>query len=86
MVTLDQLFKRDYGSAKIGFFGCGCWFYWDQFDGLKQRLLEHQALLWNDCARTASRSSMAALWTTRRQRQPSATISDAKALTSYSAP
>jgi L-arabinose isomerase len=42
MITFDQLFQREYGSAKIGVFGCGCWFYWDQFPGLKDRLIEHQ--------------------------------------------
>lgn len=42
MVTFEQLFKRDYGSAKIGVFGCGTWFYWHQFPGLKERLIEHQ--------------------------------------------
>jgi len=35
MLTFEELFKRDYGSAKIGVFGCGCWFYWHQFEGLK---------------------------------------------------
>ncbi len=45
MLTLDELFERDYGSAKIGFFGCGCWFDWDQFEGLKERLLDHQAVI-----------------------------------------
>jgi L-arabinose isomerase len=44
MITFDQLFKRDYGSAKIGVFGCGCWFYWDQFPGLKDKLIEHQTV------------------------------------------
>ena len=44
MITLDQLFQRDYGSARIGVFGCGCWFYWDQFPGLKDRLIEHQTV------------------------------------------
>jgi len=42
MVTFQELFKRDYGSAKIGVFGCGCWFYWHQFEGLKERLIGHQ--------------------------------------------
>jgi L-arabinose isomerase len=42
MVTFEELFRRDYGSAKVGIFGCGCWFYWDQFPGLKERLLGHQ--------------------------------------------
>ena len=41
-VTFEELFKRDYGSARIGVFGCGCWFYWDQFPGLKERLIGHQ--------------------------------------------
>nr|PZN55018.1 MAG: arabinose isomerase [Chloroflexota bacterium] len=39
---MADLFKRDYGSAKIGVFGCGCWFYWDQFPGLKEKLEGHQ--------------------------------------------
>ena len=42
MVTFEQIFKRDYGSAKIGVFGCGCWFYWHQFEGLKEKLIDHQ--------------------------------------------
>lgn len=42
MVTFEELFKRDYGSAKIGVFGCGCWFYWHQFEGLREKLIEHQ--------------------------------------------
>ena len=44
MITFEDLFKRDYGSAKIGVFGCGCWFYWDQFPGLKDKLIGHQAV------------------------------------------
>lgn len=44
MITFDDLFRRDYGSARIGVFGCGCWFYWDQFAGLKERLIEHQGV------------------------------------------
>jgi L-arabinose isomerase len=47
MVTFEQLFKRDYGSAKIGVFGCGCWFYWQQFEGLKERLIAHQVFFEN---------------------------------------
>lgn len=42
MATTEELFKRDYGSANIGVFGCGCWFYWHQFEGLRERLLQHQ--------------------------------------------
>jgi L-arabinose isomerase len=42
-VTFDDLFTRNYGSARIGVFGCGCWFYWQQFPGLKERLIQHQA-------------------------------------------
>ena len=30
------------GGARIGVFGCGCWFYWDQFPGLRERLERHQ--------------------------------------------
>ena len=26
-ITFEQLFKRTYGSAKIGVFGCGHWMY-----------------------------------------------------------
>jgi L-arabinose isomerase len=42
MMALDELFERDYGSAKVGVFGCGCRFYWHQFEGLKEGLLGHQ--------------------------------------------
>lgn len=35
--------ERDDSGPRIGVFGCGCWFYWDQFPGLKDRLLVHQA-------------------------------------------
>ena len=42
MTTFEELFRRDYGSAKIGVFGCGCWFYWHQFEGLRERLVGHQ--------------------------------------------
>jgi len=42
MTPLDELFERDHGSAKMGVFGCGCWFYWHQFGGLKERLIGHQ--------------------------------------------
>ena len=28
--------------ARVGVFGCGCWFYWAQFPGLKERLIGHQ--------------------------------------------
>jgi len=41
-VTFDELFKREYSSARIGVFGCGCWFYWDQFKGLKEKLVGYQ--------------------------------------------
>lgn len=41
-VTFDELFKREYSSARIGVFGCGCWFYWDQFKGLKEKLIGYQ--------------------------------------------
>jgi len=42
MATFEELFRRDYGSAKIGVFGCGCWFYWHQFEGLRERLVGYQ--------------------------------------------
>ena len=42
MTSFEELFRRTYGSAKIGVFGCGCWFYWHQFEGLKERLIQHQ--------------------------------------------
>jgi len=29
-------------QPRIGVFGCGCWFYWDQFPGLRERLVSHQ--------------------------------------------
>ncbi len=41
--ALGRLFKRDYGSARIGVFGAGLAAYWPQFAGLKERLLAHQA-------------------------------------------
>ncbi len=41
-MTFEELFTRKYPSPRIGVFGCGCWFYWHQFDGLKARLIEHQ--------------------------------------------
>ncbi len=44
MQTLDTLFARASLRPRVGVFGCGCWFYWDQFPGLKERLLEHQAV------------------------------------------
>lgn len=44
MTTFEELFKRVHGSARIGVFGCGCWFYWQQFEGLKERLIGHQAV------------------------------------------
>ena len=37
-ITFEQLFKRNYGSAKIGVFGCGLWAYWSQFPGLREKL------------------------------------------------
>ena len=42
MNTFEGLFERDDEGARIGVFGCGCWFYWDQFEGLKERLIAHQ--------------------------------------------
>jgi L-arabinose isomerase len=44
MITYDTLFQRNYASPRIGVFGCGCWFYWDQFPGLKDKLIGHQAV------------------------------------------
>lgn len=44
MVTLEGLFERHDVGARIGVFGCGCRFYWGQFQGLKERLLAHQAV------------------------------------------
>jgi len=43
MRTFEELFKREYEATKIGVFGCGCWFYWHQFEGLKERLIGYQA-------------------------------------------
>jgi L-arabinose isomerase len=43
-VTFEQLFTRQFTSAKIGVFGCGHWMYWSQFAGLKEKLLGHQAI------------------------------------------
>lgn len=34
--------ERAYEKPRIGIFGCGCWFYWQQFDGLRERLVSHQ--------------------------------------------
>jgi L-arabinose isomerase len=42
MSTYRELLQRDYHRPRIGVFGCGCWFYWDQFEGLKERLIGHQ--------------------------------------------
>jgi len=36
-------YVRQYERPRIGVFGCGCHFYWQQFPGLRERLLEHQA-------------------------------------------
>ncbi len=38
MVTLE----RTWVEPRIGVFGCGCWLYWHQFEGLKERLISHQ--------------------------------------------
>ncbi|MHB9033612.1 MAG: L-fucose/L-arabinose isomerase family protein [Anaerolineae bacterium] len=37
-----ETFQRTMLRPRVGVFGCGCWFYWDQFPGLKERLLTHQ--------------------------------------------
>jgi len=47
MAMFGELPRRDYGSARIGVFGCGCWFYWHQFEGLKERLIAHQSYFEN---------------------------------------
>jgi L-arabinose isomerase len=39
----SDIIQRTYASPKIGVFGAGCWFYWDQFPGLRERLVAHQA-------------------------------------------
>ena len=44
MNTLDTLFQHATLRPRLGVFGCGCWFYWDQFPGLRDRLLAHQAV------------------------------------------
>jgi L-arabinose isomerase len=36
---------RSYQSARIGLFGCGCHFYWRQFEGLRERLVAHQQVV-----------------------------------------
>jgi L-arabinose isomerase len=41
--TFNGLFTRSYLQPRMGVFGCGCWFYWRQFPGLRERLTEHQA-------------------------------------------
>ena len=35
-------FESTRNRPRIGVFGCGCWFYWHQFEGLKERLIAHQ--------------------------------------------
>ncbi|MHB0877102.1 MAG: L-fucose/L-arabinose isomerase family protein [Anaerolineae bacterium] len=35
-------YVRSYEKPRIGVFGCGCWFYWQQFPGLRDRLVGHQ--------------------------------------------
>ena len=40
--SFADLFRRDYGSARLGVFGCGCQSYWQQFAGLRERLIAHQ--------------------------------------------
>ncbi len=42
MLTIEELFSREYEKPRIGVFGCGCWFYWQQFEGLRERLVVHQ--------------------------------------------
>lgn len=42
MLTIEELFAREYDKPRIGVFGCGCWFYWQQFEGLRERLVAHQ--------------------------------------------
>ncbi|MHB1294966.1 MAG: L-arabinose isomerase family protein [Anaerolineae bacterium] len=42
MTTPESLLRREMESPRIGVFGCGCWFYWGQFPGLKERLIAHQ--------------------------------------------
>jgi L-arabinose isomerase len=44
MKAYRELVKRQYAAPRIGVFGCGCWFYWNQFEGLKERLIGHQAV------------------------------------------
>jgi L-arabinose isomerase len=42
VTSFGDFLTRDCGSARIGVFGCGCHVYWDQFPGLRDRLVEHQ--------------------------------------------
>lgn len=42
MVTFNDLFQRNFGSAKIGVFGVGNAAYWPQFAGLRERLVKYQ--------------------------------------------
>ena len=42
MMTIEKLFARRYEPPRVGVFGCGCWFYWHQFDGLLEKLRGHQ--------------------------------------------
>ncbi len=41
-MTWQRLMGRVYDEPRIGVFGCGCHFYWQQFEGLRERLIEHQ--------------------------------------------
>ena len=41
-VTFEELFKKDHGSVRIGVFGSGYHVYWDQFEGLEEKLIGHQ--------------------------------------------
>jgi L-arabinose isomerase len=41
-MTSQGLAQREYDKPRIGVFGCGCHFYWQQFEGLRERLLAHQ--------------------------------------------
>lgn len=41
-MALPELFQRRYEKPRIGVFGCGCHFYWQQFPGLRDKLLGYQ--------------------------------------------
>ncbi len=41
-MALPGWLERRYERPRIGVFGCGCQHYWEQFPGLRERLITHQ--------------------------------------------